>query len=109
MSAQCGHAGPPYTVCVAAMTRVARSGDAAFAAGDLSTDLVGERWDPRAEADRSAALAEAMPLAALPWPASPGHPRPQPDRAAWLDDVAPEPPDGWGPAARWQAVDRWPT
>jgi acetyl/propionyl-CoA carboxylase alpha subunit len=81
--------------------------DAAFRSGDLSTELVAERWDPIAADERGQALARAAWIAAA---AVAGSGRPG-DHAAlprW-PELDPGPTPGWTATARQEAVDRWPT
>jgi acetyl/propionyl-CoA carboxylase alpha subunit len=73
--------------------------DEAFAAAELSTGFVTERWD--ATAHRRAALAEAVLVAAGQWPRQP---------TAGPVSLRKDSPlgEGWRAAARRAAIDRWP-
>ncbi len=76
-----------------------------FRAGALSTGWVAEEWDPAAEGDRREALGiaatAAASLAAGPEPVAPSASGASPGGRNGRDD-------GWGQAARDEAVDRWP-
>ena len=76
--------------------------DAAFRAAELSTDLVPARWEPVAVANRSAALARAVRVAAahvVRTAESPGGARGRPTAG---------PGGGWRAEARSNGVERWP-
>jgi acetyl/propionyl-CoA carboxylase alpha subunit len=79
---------------------------AGFRAAELSTDWVGDEWEPAMEADRAAALEVAARVAAAvatgngsPAQAADGGPRMA---------VRGEGASGWLQAGREEAVDRWP-
>ncbi|MEO8571016.1 MAG: biotin carboxylase N-terminal domain-containing protein [Chloroflexota bacterium] len=78
---------------------------AGFRAGDLSTDWVADQWDGPAERGRYAgAAAKAAARALVDGVPALGDPGPSvPERPAQA-----APGDGWGAAARADAIDRWP-
>ena len=79
--------------------------DAVFRAGDLSIELVADRWDPIAAADRARALAGAAAMAAAAVTTS------RRDESATTPrwpELEPGPTPGWSATARQEAIDRWP-
>jgi acetyl/propionyl-CoA carboxylase alpha subunit len=98
--------------------------DGAFRSGQLSTELVGARWDPVAAGERQHALKRAAQLAADAVAASlasgapvldagdgSGHLEGTDAGAAFASNwpvLGRGPTPGWQEAARHEAVDRWP-
>ena len=82
--------------------------DEAFLAGELSTDWVGDHWDPAVEGHRATALDAAADAAARAFAAEPSATTGGPVSLR-KDSAAADPSDdAWKRAGREAVIDRWP-